>query len=120
MWKHGDLPVAIDPATCGCTECIIGEYAPDGSALADKAFEALANGWIDDLSSNTGESYIVWRGYQGRTHVETLDYNPRSYEAVHLDTTGPAIVWIDSSGEAKIKVLDDCDDVDSVKFVIDN
>jgi hypothetical protein len=50
-------PIAIDPAGCGCTECLTGEYVPLDQAT-DAQLAAMLRGEIRD-NTNTGELEIV-------------------------------------------------------------
>ena len=47
------LPLAIDPAGCGCTECLTGEYVPLDEATDDQLRMML----MGEIRNNTG---YVW------------------------------------------------------------
>ncbi|MFJ9521280.1 hypothetical protein ACIRPK_23895 [Kitasatospora sp. NPDC101801] len=47
--------LAIDPADCGCTECIIGEYVPLRYATADQIVRLLKG----ELGNNTFTEFTV-------------------------------------------------------------
>lgn len=42
--------VAIDPAGCGCTECIVGEYVPMDAATDDQLLGMI----LGELANHTG------------------------------------------------------------------
>lgn len=48
-------PIAIDPPTCGCTECITGEYIPLISATARHITDMLAG----RMANNTGLTFTI-------------------------------------------------------------
>lgn len=48
-----NIPIAIDPPGCGCTECLTGEYVPLDQATDDQ-LQAMLQGKV---ANNTG---YVW------------------------------------------------------------
>lgn len=50
--EEADMPIAIDPKDCGCTECITGEYVPLNFASQRK----LAAMFLGRVANNTSLS----------------------------------------------------------------
>lgn len=48
-------PIAIDPPSCGCTECITGEYIP----LADATPRQITDMLAGRLGNNTGLEFRI-------------------------------------------------------------
>lgn len=49
-------PIAIDPAGCGCTECITGEYIPLDAASSTDILKLVRGG----IGNNTGVDIPEW------------------------------------------------------------
>ena len=62
-------PVQIDPAGCGCTECLTGEYVPLDRATAGQVFRLIKG----KLLNATDERFIVDVDYiDMRTNTVTI------------------------------------------------
>lgn len=119
-WKYGDIPVQIDPSNCGCTECIIGMYANEGSEQATETFEALAKGEIEDVRSATGRSYAVWMDLNNNLQVEEFSGDPSQYTVAVIPGWDyqTVLMWKDTFGDPHVREIN-CHDADAVKFVLD-
>jgi hypothetical protein len=55
--------IAIDPAGCGCTECLTGQYVPLDLATREQVLKMLRG----KLRNHTGESFTITSEYSGRS-----------------------------------------------------
>lgn len=62
-------PVQIDPAGCGCTECLTGEYVPLDRATPKQVRKLLAG----KLADATSEVFSVEGTYPHRRFVTALN-----------------------------------------------
>lgn len=93
--------VAIDPADCGCTECLIGEYMPLDSAINDPY--TIADLLTGKLGDNTNDN-------EYKVAVDTADY-----ELYEYDDYGAIIVVFESDyKKLKFKTYADIDSINGM------
>lgn len=74
-------PIQIDPAGCGCTECLTGEYVPLDQASKNQVF-ALMRGELRDATSEKFTVTLVQEDYlNGGPVTETVraEYSGRTW-----------------------------------------
>jgi hypothetical protein len=78
-------PIQIDPAGCGCTECLTGEYVPLDRATDAQVF-ALLRGELSDATSEKFTLTVVAEDYlNGGQITETAraEYSGRTWTVEH-------------------------------------
>lgn len=71
------IPMAVDPANCGCTECLTGQYMPLDQAEAQHIADMLAG----NIANNTGQHphvQVVFTFESGETFIYEDDVLPRT------------------------------------------
>lgn len=106
---------AIDPAGCGCMECLTGEYIPYDHYDIDEVLDAVIEGVIDP-KSNVGSSVIVYHS-RGSVVSETCPFLIQNGDYLLLEPYA-GIYNEENSTAINVSLVEDIEDDEEQEQVI--
>lgn len=107
----------LDPATCGCTECLVGEYHPFTPEAMDAAV-ALHFEEGTEVVSHTDNSYIMFTTKDGEYGYTEIGGSPSEIDVVSVYDVSDAVfaalcqqAGVDNDDSTVLVVVLDYDDV---------